>query len=125
MGELAKLKQNENKRGRFSMRLQWMNEFSDVGSEMSHDMTLKMAKIKSSHLQYPSSDMLDNISSLELPMSTSDRSKEVRRVSTIGVMKKMIEENKRHFENINSRSFNIFEVEKAVGRNNTLSAMTL
>jgi len=31
-------------KGRYSMRVQWMNEYSDMGSELGHVETLKLAR---------------------------------------------------------------------------------
>lgn len=38
--------------GRMSMRLQWIKEFSDIGSEISNIDLLREAKASSGHLQY-------------------------------------------------------------------------
>jgi hypothetical protein len=35
---------------RFSMRLQWINEFSDIGSEISQQESIKIAKMNSSYM---------------------------------------------------------------------------
>lgn len=43
---------SDHLRGRLSVRLQWMNEFSDVGSVLSDMNTLKLSKALSSHLEY-------------------------------------------------------------------------
>jgi hypothetical protein len=39
-------------RKRYSMKIFWMNEFSDIGSEVESNNTLKMVKASSTHLNY-------------------------------------------------------------------------
>ena len=39
---------------RYSMKIFWMNEFSDIGSEVQSNNTLKMVKAQSTHLNYSS-----------------------------------------------------------------------
>ena len=48
-------------KGRLSMRLQWMNEFSDVGSVLSDINTLHLSKAVSSHLEYKSSSAVNSL----------------------------------------------------------------
>jgi hypothetical protein len=43
------------------MRLQWMNEFSDVGSVLSDMNTLQLSKAVSSHLEYKSNTAIGSI----------------------------------------------------------------
>ena len=43
---------NNKKAGRMSMRLQWLNEFSDIGNELLSSDTLQVLKGSSAHLNY-------------------------------------------------------------------------
>lgn len=43
-------KKNDGRRN--TLRYQWMNEFSDIGSEISNRDTLKIAKTTSQYLEY-------------------------------------------------------------------------
>ena len=62
------------KKNRLSMRLQWMNEFSDVGSEVISSNTINMLKAGSAYLDYKDMDheeLLDSGRSGERPSSAS------------------------------------------------------
>lgn len=46
---------HNHKVGRMSMRLQWLNEFSDIGNELQSSETLNLLKIESQYLQFNNS----------------------------------------------------------------------
>lgn len=51
----TKFAKNGPNQQRFSMRLQWINEFSDLGDQMSQVDTIKLAKAQSSLINDQSS----------------------------------------------------------------------
>ena len=55
-GKLSIEEKKTSRLGRLSVRIKWMNEFSDVGSEVLSFNNLKMAKAVSQHLNFSKED---------------------------------------------------------------------
>ena len=110
------------------MRLQWMNEFSDVGMEVNSNNNLKMAKIESQHLEYHVSkpDLTGSGSELQLSeeaIMKEKKKKALRRTSTITYLFKKIQDNMSHFQKLTERNIDLFQMEKDIGRDHLLPMM--
>jgi hypothetical protein len=107
-----------------------MNEFSDVGSEMSHTKNINLVKTKSEYLQYKNNDSSGS-SGFDLEEINKDleedlkKKRKMRRMTTIGTLMENVLKNCDAFKDIDKRSFNIFEVAKQVGRDHLLPTMSL
>ena len=49
---VGQTKVDKDGKKRYSMKIFWMNEFSDIGSEVESNNTLKLVKASSTHLNY-------------------------------------------------------------------------
>jgi hypothetical protein len=78
--------------GRMSMRLQWIKEFSDIGSEISNIDLLREAKASSGHLQYKRASTDGSLIAEESMDGVI--SPGVRRQSTVNSLYKGIEKNR-------------------------------
>ena len=99
-------------RGRLSVRLQWMNEFSDVGSVLSDINTLKLSKALSSPFEqsYQASDAGEEKNGDAL------QNKKARRGTSINVLLDIIKKNSEVLADFGSLNFNIFELAKGMER---------
>lgn len=106
-----------------SMRLQWIKEFSDIGSEISNIDLLREAKASSGHLQYKRASTDGSLiveDSMDGVISPG-----IRRQSTVNSLYKGIEKYRHILQHINTRSFDIWKANSEIGRENTLGLMTL
>jgi len=104
-----------------SVRLQWMNEFSDVGSVLSDINTLKLSKALSSPFEqsYNASDHGEENKGGAL------QKKKSRRGTNINVLLDTIKKNQSSLADFGSLNFNIFELAKGMERDQVLPIMTL
>ena len=117
------------------MRLQWMNEFSDVGSVLSDINTLHLSKAVSSHLEYKSSSgavnslepEADNLVEQKEDKKNPDSAdhKRPRRKTTINFLFDLIQKHGQHFEGIGDIKFDLFKLCETVGREQLLPIMML
>jgi hypothetical protein len=111
-------------KGRHSVRMQWINEFSDAGSELSQMDTLQLAKERSQHLQYKrnstvSANILHNEEMTDLDAGSiinDNQSIDKNSSSTISILLDKLNESKDALKEIGGREFNIFSASLRIGR---------
>jgi hypothetical protein len=129
--ELRQLAENSRKgsmKGRMSVRLQWMNEFSDMGFETQIRKALFLARGKSNFLNH---DALHIEPDAESMGHYSSGSKSSRPVSAYARSSRRVCRNdsvhpsdytkyEKQLENADQLSFNIFDFSNEVGRGRAL-----
>mmetsp|Transcript_24020 Transcript_24020/g.36943 ORF Transcript_24020/g.36943 Transcript_24020/m.36943 type:complete len:208 (+) Transcript_24020:740-1363(+) len=113
------------KKNRLSMRLQWMNEFSDVGSEVISSNTINMLKAGSAYLDYKDMDheeLLDSGRSGERPSSASLHFLMKKHPSS--ELQDKFAQYDEYLEGADTLAFDAFKFSEKVGRHNVLSLLT-
>ena len=105
------------------MKLQWINEFSDIGSELSNMDTLKIAKLNSHYLAYSGSSTPKES---KVPTSESPGKKELkRRTSTFNSVSMKIKAHILDLTDMQDRTFNVFKACSIIGRDDFLQCSTV
>uniref|UniRef100_A0A7S3FVS4 Phosphodiesterase n=1 Tax=Strombidium rassoulzadegani TaxID=1082188 RepID=A0A7S3FVS4_9SPIT len=117
---LMAIKKNTKKKNRLSMRLQWMNEFSDIGSEVQSNNTINMVKIGSAHLEIKDNqsvgDDYEEVSSnLGLKHSTSQSMFKKQGAVNANFIQRF-RDHEAEFADFEKLEFRLFEVSDKVGR---------
>lgn len=105
------------------MKLQWLNEFSDIGSEISQQESIKLAKVNSSYMALSShSPDYRKISDDQLSPNKRQHKKHLlRRASSVNSINNNLTKNSDVLNTIDKFDFSIFKVTKMLGRENTLN----
>lgn len=107
---------------RFSMRLQWINEFSDIGSEISQQDTIKLAKMNSS---YMNTSQQSHVSPRKDSEEAVKAKKHIlRRSSSLKSIIKNLHIHDTILNTIDDQSFSIFKVTKELTRDTTFSLVS-
>lgn len=94
--------------------MQWMNEFSEIGSEVQSQQDISLSKVGSHHTEVKASDSME-----------TEKNDSGKKASIYKGVVDAFQANRPLFENFESLEFNIFEVLEKVGRANLFPFMVM